>query len=114
MSGGSQEAVPLRRDDFRRGPIRETNQERETGNMEGMGWILSIVLGAIAGWIAENIMKFDTGLLMNIVLGIVGAMVGNFLLSLVGVGLTGIVGQLVVAVLGACILIYVYRMLKAR
>ena len=82
--------------------------------MEGYGWIISIILGALAGWIAENVMKFDTGLLMNIVLGIVGAMVGNFLLSLIGVGLTGIVGQLIVAVLGACILIYVYRMIKSR
>ena len=59
-------------------------------------------------------MKFDTGLLMNIVLGIVGAMVGNFLFSLIGVGLTGIVGQLIVAVLGACVLIYAYRMMKSR
>jgi uncharacterized membrane protein YeaQ/YmgE (transglycosylase-associated protein family) len=82
--------------------------------MEGYGWIISIILGALAGWIAENVMKFDTGLLMNIVLGIVGAMVGNFLLSLIGVGLTGIVGQLIVAVLGACILIYAYRMMKSR
>ena len=82
--------------------------------MEGYGWIISIFLGALAGWIAENVMKFDTGLLMNIVLGVVGAMVGNFLLSLIGVGLTGIVGQLIVAVLGACILIYAYRMMKSR
>jgi uncharacterized membrane protein YeaQ/YmgE (transglycosylase-associated protein family) len=82
--------------------------------VEGYGWIISIILGALAGWIAENVMKFDTGLLMNIVLGIVGAMVGNFLLSLIGVGLTGIVGQLIVAVLGACILIYAYRMMKSR
>ena len=82
--------------------------------MEGYGWIISIILGALAGWIAENVMKFDTGLLMNIVLGVVGAMVGNFLLSLIGVSLTGIVGQLIVAVLGACILIYAYRMMKSR
>ena len=69
---------------------------------------------AIAGLIAEKVMKFDTGLVLNIVLGIVGAIVGNFLLSLVGVGLGGIVGQLIAAVLGACILIYVYRLIKSR
>ena len=40
--------------------------------MEGFGWIASIILGAIAGWIAEKIMKTDTGLLMNIIVGIVG------------------------------------------
>lgn len=38
--------------------------------MVGIGWIMTIILGALAGWIAEKVMKFDTGLLMNIVLGI--------------------------------------------
>jgi hypothetical protein len=50
--------------------------------MEGFGWIMTIILGGLAGWIAEKVMKFDTGLIMNIVLGIVGAIVGNFLLGL--------------------------------
>jgi uncharacterized membrane protein YeaQ/YmgE (transglycosylase-associated protein family) len=59
-------------------------------------------------------MKFDTGLLMNIVLGIVGAVVGNFLLGLLGIALGGLIGQLIVAVAGACILIYAYRMIKAN
>ena len=39
--------------------------------MEGFGWIMTVVLGGLAGWIAEKVMKFDTGLIMNIVLGIV-------------------------------------------
>jgi uncharacterized membrane protein YeaQ/YmgE (transglycosylase-associated protein family) len=82
--------------------------------MEGFGWIMSIVVGGLAGWIAEKVMKFDTGLLMNIVLGIAGAIVGNLLLGLFGVGLTGIVGQLIAAVLGACVLVYIYRMIKTR
>jgi uncharacterized membrane protein YeaQ/YmgE (transglycosylase-associated protein family) len=59
-------------------------------------------------------MKFDTGLLMNIVLGIGGALIGNFLLSLLGLGFGGLIGQLVVAVAGACLLIYAYRMIKSR
>ncbi|WP_420884522.1 GlsB/YeaQ/YmgE family stress response membrane protein [Taklimakanibacter albus] len=75
---------------------------------------MSIILGALAGWIAEKVMKFDTGLIMNIVLGIVGALVGNFLLGLVGVGLGGWLGQLIVAIIGACVLIYVYRLIKAN
>jgi uncharacterized membrane protein YeaQ/YmgE (transglycosylase-associated protein family) len=60
--------------------------------MEGFGWIMTIILGGLAGWIAEKVMKFDTGLIMNIVLGIVGAVVGNFLLGLLGIGLGGIDG----------------------
>jgi len=82
--------------------------------MEGFGWIMSIIIGGLAGLIAEKVMHFDTGLLMNIVLGIAGALVGNFLLGLLGVGLGGFFGQLIVAIIGACILIYVYRLIKSK
>jgi uncharacterized membrane protein YeaQ/YmgE (transglycosylase-associated protein family) len=82
--------------------------------MEGFGWIMTIILGAIAGWIAEKVMKFDTGLIMNIVLGVVGALLGNWLLALAGIGLGGLLGQLIVAVAGACILILAYRAFQGR
>ena len=75
---------------------------------------MTIILGALAGWIAEKVMKFDTGLVMNIVLGIAGALLGNFALGLLNIGLAGILGQLIVAVAGACILIMVYRALQRR
>ncbi|WP_234854088.1 MULTISPECIES: GlsB/YeaQ/YmgE family stress response membrane protein [Paracoccus] len=84
--------------------------------MEGFGWILSIILGAIAGWIAEKIMKTNTGLLMNIIVGIVGALIGNFLFDML-IGRSGegsVIGQLVVAVIGACILIWIVRMVRGR
>lgn len=82
--------------------------------MEGYGIIMQIILGGLAGWIAEKVMKFDTGLIMNIILGIVGAIVGNWLLGLIGIGLGGLIGQLIVAILGACVLIFVYRAIKGR
>ena len=83
--------------------------------MEGFGWIMTIILGGLAGWIAEKVMKFDTGLIMNIILGIIGAIVGNFLLRLIlGYTIGGWIGQLIVAVAGACILIYAYRAIKSR
>jgi uncharacterized membrane protein YeaQ/YmgE (transglycosylase-associated protein family) len=83
--------------------------------MEGVGWIGAIIIGALAGWIAEQIMKTDHGLLMNIVLGIVGAIVGNFLLMLIfGATWGGIIGQLVVAVIGASLLIWLYRLIRGR
>ncbi len=85
--------------------------------MAGIGWIGSIILGAIAGWIAEKIMKSDMGLLLNIILGIVGALVANFLLALVlgdTVGEGSWLIQLVVAVIGACLLIWVARLVKGR
>ena len=52
--------------------------------MEGVGWILTIVLGGLAGWIAEKIMKSDMGLIGNIILGIVGAVVLNAILRGLG------------------------------
>jgi uncharacterized membrane protein YeaQ/YmgE (transglycosylase-associated protein family) len=83
--------------------------------MEGVGWIGAIIIGALAGWIAEKIMKTDHGLLMNIVMGIVGAIVANFLLMLIfGATWGGIIGQLVVAVIGACLLIWVWRAIRGR
>ena len=82
--------------------------------MEGYGIIMQIILGGLAGWIAEKVMKFDTGLIMNIILGIVGAIVGNWLLGLIGIGLGGLIGQLIVAILGACVLIFFYRAIKGR
>jgi uncharacterized membrane protein YeaQ/YmgE (transglycosylase-associated protein family) len=82
--------------------------------MEGFGWIMTIILGGLAGWIAEKVMKFDTGLIMNIVLGVVGALLGNWLLAFAGIALGGLLGQLIVAVAGACILILAYRAFQGR
>ena len=85
--------------------------------MSGIGWFMAIILGGLAGWIAEKIMKSDMGLLMNIVLGIVGALVANFLLGLVlgdTVGEGSWIIQLLVAVVGACLLIWVARLVKGR
>ncbi len=84
--------------------------------MEGYGIIMQIILGGVAGWLAEKVMGFNTGLIMNIILGIVGAIVGNFLLlNVLHVStMGGLVGQLIVAVIGACVLILIYRAVKGR
>jgi uncharacterized membrane protein YeaQ/YmgE (transglycosylase-associated protein family) len=83
--------------------------------MEGVGWIGAIIIGGLAGWIAEKVMRSDMGLLMNIVLGIVGALVANFILvAIMGETLQGWIGQLIVAVIGACILIAIFRMFRGR
>jgi uncharacterized membrane protein YeaQ/YmgE (transglycosylase-associated protein family) len=54
-----------------------------------VGWIAAIIIGGIAGWLAEQFMKSDMGLLMNIVLGIVGAAVASAILSFFGIALGG-------------------------
>ena len=79
-----------------------------------VGWIAAIVIGGLAGFLAEQFMKSDMGMLMNVILGIVGAVVASFLLSLVGVQLGGWLGYLIVGFIGACILIAVARMVRGR
>lgn len=81
----------------------------------GFGWIMTIIIGGIAGFIAEKIMKAEMGLLANIGIGILGAVVLNFLLRQVGVFAGGgLLAQGLVAVAGACLLIWVYRAIKSR
>jgi uncharacterized membrane protein YeaQ/YmgE (transglycosylase-associated protein family) len=80
-----------------------------------IGWIAAIVVGGIAGWLAEQFMKSDMGLLMNIVLGIVGAAVASWLFSLIGFSFgPGWVGYLIAGFIGAVILIFVVRMVRQR
>jgi uncharacterized membrane protein YeaQ/YmgE (transglycosylase-associated protein family) len=81
-------------------------------NDAAVGWIAAIIIGGIAGWLAEQFMKSNMGLLMNIVLGIVGAVVANALLSLFGVVLGGWIGYLIAGFIGACILIAIARMFR--
>jgi uncharacterized membrane protein YeaQ/YmgE (transglycosylase-associated protein family) len=73
--------------------------------------ILWIVFGALAGWIASLIMKRDAqmGALENIIVGIVGAFIGGFIMIAFGAGgVTGFnIWSLLVAILGALLLIFI-------
>ena len=72
-----------------------------------------IVVGLIAGWAAGRIMKGGGyGTLMDIVLGIVGAVVGGWLLGALGIYAGGLIGTIVVAIIGAVFLIWLSRLLK--
>jgi uncharacterized membrane protein YeaQ/YmgE (transglycosylase-associated protein family) len=77
-----------------------------------VGWIAAIIIGGIAGWFASMFMKSDTGVFMNIVLGIIGAAVASFLFGLLGVGFGGWTGYLIAGFVGACILIWGARMVR--
>jgi uncharacterized membrane protein YeaQ/YmgE (transglycosylase-associated protein family) len=77
-----------------------------------MGWIGAIIIGGIAGWLAEQFMKSDMGLLMNIVLGIVGAAIASAILSAFKIVLGGWLGYLIAGFIGACLLIWIVRMVK--
>lgn len=83
--------------------------------MSGFGFIAWIVIGLIAGWLAEKIMKRDHGLWTNLIVGVVGALLGGFLVNLLGMDASGswIVG-IVVATMGAVILLFLLGMIKKR
>src|SRR5438874_4568155 len=70
-----------------------------------IGWIAAIIIGGIAGWLAEQFMKSQMGFLMNIVLGIVGAAVASWLFSLLGITFGGWIGYLIAGSIGACIIL---------
>ena len=79
-----------------------------------VGWIAAIIIGGIAGWLAEQFMKSDMGLLMNIVLGVVGAAIASAILSFFGIVLGGWIGYLVLGFIGACLLIWIVRAVRGR
>jgi uncharacterized membrane protein YeaQ/YmgE (transglycosylase-associated protein family) len=83
-------------------------------DVNGVGWLAAIIIGGLAGWLAERVMKSNMGLLMNIILGIVGAIVLNAILSALNVGVFGVgwIAYLITGFIGACLLIFVGRALR--
>ncbi len=82
-----------------------------------VGWI---IVGAIAGALARQIMRStDAPLINDIVLGLVGSIVGGFLAGLLGIGrpdggIERVIINLVISVIGAVIVIYIGRMIRGR
>lgn len=74
-----------------------------------MTLILWLILGALAGWIASKIMRGSSlGLIGNIIVGIVGALIGGWIAALIGLGSfsTFSIAGLLIAVAGACVLLF--------
>ncbi len=79
-----------------------------------MGILLEIILGLIAGWIASAVTRSPNGLWMDMILGVLGAIVGGFVMTLFGQpGVTGFnLYSLIVAVVGAVLLIWIGRLVS--
>lgn len=88
-----------------------------------MGFIIAIIIGAIAGWLAGQIVKgHGQGTLMNIVVGVLGAVIANFLFPALGWNLgaapatgntvagTSILGSIIFSTIGAVILLVILRL----
>jgi uncharacterized membrane protein YeaQ/YmgE (transglycosylase-associated protein family) len=82
--------------------------------MTSVGWIGYIIIGAIAGWIAGKIVKGSgSGILMNIVIGIIGALIGGYLLSFfLNTAGGGWWFTLFTAILGSVILLWIVGMFR--
>jgi len=75
--------------------------------------LIFLAIGAVAGWLAGILMKGGGfGLLLNIVLGIVGAMVGGYLFALLGIAAYGLLGSIVTATVGAVVVLLLVRLIK--
>lgn len=81
-----------------------------------MSWLWFIIIGAIAGWLAGQIMKGSGfGLLVNIIVGIAGAVIGGWVFGLLGIATgSGLIGGLITALVGAIILLWIISLFKRR
>jgi uncharacterized membrane protein YeaQ/YmgE (transglycosylase-associated protein family) len=78
--------------------------------------IFWIIVGGIAGALAKLIMPGDDpgGFFITIILGIAGALVGGFLASLIGIGGGGLIWSIIIATIGAIILLVIYRLIASN
>jgi uncharacterized membrane protein YeaQ/YmgE (transglycosylase-associated protein family) len=78
----------------------------------GIGWIAAIIIGGIAGWLAEIITRSNMGLITNIILGVIGAALASWLFAKLNIQLTpGWTSYLISGFVGACVLILATRVL---
>ena len=85
----------------------------------GVGIFGTLLIGGVAGWIAEKLTKSDHGILKNIIVGIIGSFIGGWIANVLKIRLTEVfdgwfLGNVLVAVLGAVVLITVYRLIKGE
>src|SRR3954453_16478597 len=89
--------------------LHASKPTRRSATMEqGHGLIAWIIIGVIAGWITGKLMRGSgDGFIMDMVLGLVGALIGGWISSALGFGSTGqhgIIGSIIISVIGAVVL----------
>lgn len=82
--------------------------------MASHGILVWLIIGAVAGWLAGLVVKGGGfGLVVDIIVGIVGAFIGGWLAGLVGISLGGgLLGSIITATIGAVVLLFVVRLFK--
>ena len=76
-----------------------------------MNWIITIVLGGIVGWLASIVMKTNAqmGPIANVIVGIIGSVLGAWLAGFLGLASSGPVVSWVMAVIGAALLVFLLK-----
>ena len=78
-----------------------------------MNLLWEILIGIVAGWLAGQIVKGrGMGVIVDLIVGIIGALLGGWLFGLLGMASSGLIGQLVVATVGAVVLLLLVRLVK--
>lgn len=80
----------------------------------GVGFLTMLLIGAIAGWIAERVTQSNHGVLTNILVGIAGSFVGSTLAGILDISVFGFCRTLISAIIGAILLLYAWRMVQQR
>jgi len=83
-------------------------------SMPGVGFLGMLIIGILAGWVAEKITASDHGLLTNLLVGIAGSFVGGSLASLMNLQFEGWLGNLLIAAIGAVLVLWLWRLLTAQ
>jgi uncharacterized membrane protein YeaQ/YmgE (transglycosylase-associated protein family) len=81
-------------------------------SMPGVGFFGMLIIGILAGYMAEKVTASDHGLLTNLIVGIAGSFVGGSLASLLSIHFYGWLGNLIVATVGAILLLWVWRSVR--
>jgi len=83
-------------------------------SIPGVGFLGMLIIGILAGWVAEKITASDHGLLTNLLVGIAGSFVGGSLASLMNLQFEGWLGNLLIAAIGAVLVLWLWRLLTAQ
>ncbi len=83
--------------------------------LEPGGILAWVIVGLVVGWLTGKVLKGEGyGVVMDLILGLVGALVGGFVFGLIFKDTYGLLGSIVVAFVGACLVIAALRLLAAR
>ena len=78
-----------------------------------LGWLWFIIIGILAGFIAGKLMRGGGfGILVNLIVGIIGAVLGGWIFGILGIAAGGIIGSLVTATVGAIVLLWIVSLFR--